>query len=338
MKIATIEKIKLVDVHPNADALSLATVNGWQVCIKKNEFKEGDLCIYVTVDSILEPREQYKFLESKHYRINTIKLRKQISQGICFPLSLLYQFNPDFKLPDDPIGYDVASIIGASHYEKPIPACLSGTVKGGRPSFIKKTDEDNIKSNPEIIKELYGHPYYISIKIDGSSGTFYINNGVFGVCSRNLELKHSEDNAFWKVAIEYDIENKIKSYFKYRNIAIQGEVYGPGIQKNNLGVDKISFSMFNLFDIDNRKYLDYKELCDFSCATSLPMVDVLETGKSFEYELHELVSIANTLKYKNGNLAEGIVIRPLTEMYSNTLNGRLSGKIVSAEFELLYGN
>jgi hypothetical protein len=47
MKVATIEQIKEVRPHPNADALELATIKGWQVCIKKNEFKAGDLCIYI---------------------------------------------------------------------------------------------------------------------------------------------------------------------------------------------------------------------------------------------------------------------------------------------------
>lgn len=93
MKIATIEKIIEVKPHPNADALELAKINGWQVCVKKDEFKAGDLCVYITVDSELEDCPQYEFLRNKNFRIKTIKLRKALSQGIAFPLSLLEEMH-----------------------------------------------------------------------------------------------------------------------------------------------------------------------------------------------------------------------------------------------------
>ena len=213
---------------------------------------------------------------------------------------------------------------------------MAGQVKGHRPSYIKKTDEDNIKSNPGIITELFDKPYVVTIKVDGSSGTFYVKDNVFGVCSRNLELKYDENNAFWKVAIKHDLENKIKQYFANRNIALQGEVYGPGIQDNLLGISEISFAAFNLFDIDNRVYLGHFDLLNFTNIMNIPMVKVLEIGNNFNYTLEQLQTKANELVYDNGNLAEGIVIRPVTETFSETLRGRLSGKIVSEPFELKY--
>jgi len=339
MRVATIEKILEVKAHPNADALELATIKGWQVCIKKGEFKQGDMCIYICIDSVLEDKPPYQFLSSKHFRIKTVKLRGQISQGIAFPLTLFKQLGHDTVVFSEPgiIGSDVSQYVYAKHYEKPLSAQLSGQVYGLMPSYLRKTDEDNIKNNPEILQELAGKSYYITMKVDGSSGTYFYKDDVgFGVCSRNYQLKEDDKNSFWVVARKYDLENKLKN--DGRNLAIQGEVYGPGIQGNLLGVKDIQFRAFNLFDIDNYKYLDRNELLRFCDVNDIPVVETIDDGTSFNKTLRELQEFANNLVYENGNLAEGIVIRPTVETCSETLKGRLSGKIISEPFELKYND
>ncbi len=338
MKVATIEEIADVIPHPNADALELAKIKGWQVCIKKGEFKKGDLCIYICVDSVLEDKSVYEFLRNKNFRIRTVKLRGQISQGIAFPMSMFKSLGHDTVVFTEPnvVGSDVSHYVYAKHYEKPLSAQLSGQVYGLMPSYLRKTDEDNIKNNPEILQELAGKSYYITMKVDGSSGTYFYKDDVgFGVCSRNYQLKDDDKNSFWQIARKYDLENKLKS--SGRNLAIQGEVYGPGIQGNLLGVKEIEFRAFNLFDIDNHKYLDWKELQEFCFNNHIPIVDTINTGQSFNKTLSELQEFANNLKYNNGNLAEGIVVRPTEETYSATLKGRLTGKIISEQFELKHG-
>jgi RNA ligase (TIGR02306 family) len=339
MKVATIEEIADVIPHPNADALELAKIKGWQVCIKKGEFKKGDLCIYICVDSVLEDKSVYEFLRNKNFRIRTVKLRGQISQGIAFPMSMFKSLGHDTVVFTEPnvVGSDVSHYVYAKHYEKPLSAQLSGQVYGLMPSYLRKTDEDNIKNNPEILQELAGKSYYITMKVDGSSGTYFYKDDVgFGVCSRNYQLKEDDKNSFWQIARKYDLENKLKS--SGRNLAIQGEVYGPGIQGNLLGVKEIEFRAFNLFDIDNHKYLDWKELQEFCFNNHIPIVDTINTGQSFNKTLSELQEFANNLKYNNGNLAEGIVIRPTEDTYSETLRGRLSGKIISESFELKHND
>lgn len=338
MKVATIEKILEIKPHTGADNLELAKIKGWQVCVKKGEYNPGDLCVYICVDSVVEDKPQYEFLKNKNFRIKTIKLRGELSQGIVFPLSILKEFGHSLIVLDENIeGTDVSKYVFASHYEKPIPQNLAGKIKGMFPTFLVRTDEDNIKNNPAIIDELKGKNYYISTKIDGSSGTFYLKDNQFGVCSRNLELIREDSNIFWKMAIKYDLENKLKTYFMGKNVCVQGEVYGPGIQKNLLGESEVSLKLFNLFDIDEHKYLGFKELSSFCRESSVPMIHIVEVGFNFDKTLKELQILANELKYDNGNLAEGLVIRPQEECYSNTLRGRLSGKVVSEPFELKFG-
>lgn len=340
MKVATIEEISDVRPHPNADALEIAKIKGWHVCVKKGEFKKGDMCIYICVDSVLEDKPVYEFLKNKNFRIRTVKLRGQLSQGIAFPMTIFKNLGYDTVVFTEPniIGSDVSHYVHAKHYEKPLSIQLSGQMVGLMPNYLRKTDEDNIKNNPEIIQELTGKPYYITVKVDGSSGTYFYKNDIgFGVCSRNYQLKEDEKNSFWKVARKYDLENKLRSYFPNRNIAIQGEVYGPGIQDNLLGVSDVSLRIFNVFDIDTGQYMGFQDLLNFCSGTNTPMVKMIEQRNSFNYTLEQLQKKANELVYENGNLAEGIVIRPIVETYSETLRGRLTGKIISEPFELKHG-
>jgi len=337
MKVATLEYIKQVYPHPNADKMDIAVVKGWKVCIKKNEYKVGDLCIYVNTDTELKDCVQYEFLRNKNFRIKAIKLRGQLSEGIIFPTSLLKEFGYSTIVLEENIeGTDVSQYIGAKHYEKPIPTSLAGKIVGHLPSFLKKTDEENLENVADVLQELNNKPYYIATKIDGSSATFYINDGKYGVCSRNLELLEEENNGFWRVSKKYDIENKLRNYFKDKNIAIQGEVYGPGIQNNLLGVKEISFCVFNLWDVDNRKYLDYVDLKNFCVSTQIPMVDVIKEGDNFDLSFNDLQLISNNLKYPSGFVAEGIVVRPKTMFFSKNMNSHCSFKVKNEEYKLKY--
>jgi len=75
-----------------------------------------------------DPR--FEFLKPRGMRIKTVRFRGQISQGICFPLSIL------------PAGFDVQEDIDCTEalritkYESPIPACLNGVAKGTFPSLL----------------------------------------------------------------------------------------------------------------------------------------------------------------------------------------------------------
>ena len=191
--LASIQEIIEVAPIPNADQIERVRVLGWDVVARKGEFVSGSLCVYIEIDSILPRAEWSEFLfkhpEDTKYKLRTIKLKKQISQGLVLPLLP--------TLPDDDayiVGDDVTDILHIEKYEKPIPVQLRGTVKGKFPSFLRKTDEVRIQSEPELLDQLKGKPYYITQKMDGTSVTFYKWKGVFGVCSRNLEMKSPYDN------------------------------------------------------------------------------------------------------------------------------------------------
>lgn len=339
--LATIQKITNVRPCLNSDNLDVVQVLGWQVVTKRGEYKDGDLAIYVVIDTILPEKPEFEFLRNKNFRIKPIRLRGQESAGIIFPLSILPNYvsalggyeHPTYGAPTDTCaiveGWDVTDDLGIKHYEKPIPPELAGQAVGNFPGFLIITDEDNLRTYPDAVPELYGRPYYITQKEDGSSGTFFIKDGEFGVCSRRIHLKETESNGFWKMAKKYDIENVLKTAFPNTNIAIQAEICGPGVQKNKMGLVEMELRLFNLFDINSRTYLDYDKLVDFTTKYNIPMVPTITEGNAFGYSLEELIQLSNGQKYSTGGPAEGIVIRPKESFYSPILKKYWSGKVLN---------
>ena len=98
-------------------------------------------------------------------------------------------------------------------YEPPVPASLSGTVKGAFPSFIPKTDETRVQVLQGLLDQYQGEECYLTEKLDGSSATFFVNKNDFGVCTRNLELLEDPENTVWKIARALDIEGKLLKEF-----------------------------------------------------------------------------------------------------------------------------
>jgi len=79
-KLASIQKIVSVSPIEDADRIEIAQVLGWQcVVAKKDNFKAGDLIVYIEIDSIVPERNEFEFLRDRKFRVKTIKLRKQIS-------------------------------------------------------------------------------------------------------------------------------------------------------------------------------------------------------------------------------------------------------------------
>lgn len=236
--LASIQRIIALEPIEGADNILKAKVLGWELVTKKDEFAVGDLCIYCEVDSLFPDKPEFEFLKAKSFRIKTIRLRGQISQGICFPLSFLPE---DFKIEE---GADCTEAMGITKYEPPIPASLVGIMKGGFPSFIPKTDETRVQILQNVLAKYKGEACYVAEKLDGSSATYYIRDGEFGVCSRNLEIEEDNENTFWKVAKELNIEEKLRSL--NGNYALQGELVGEGVQYNKMKMKGNTVFFFTL--------------------------------------------------------------------------------------------
>lgn len=290
--MASIRQIDSIDPIEGADAIEVATVGGWRVVVKKGEFFPGDVAIYCEIDSWI-PHELAPFLskgkEPREYngvkgeRLKTIRLRGQLSQGLLLPLQASWVIRnlgaPPGSVFTDYVGIDVTEKLGIQKWEAPIPAQLAGKMKGYFPSFLRKTDQERVQNLKSELSEMFENEdtrWEITEKLDGSSMTVYVRDDVAGVCSRNLDLVEDDNNSFWKVAKEYGVIDKIRS--TGRNLAIQGELVGEGIQGNPYKLQGLRFYVFDIYDINAGEYMGYMERQDILDKINLESVPILFMG------------------------------------------------------------
>jgi len=335
-KLATIQKILTLNPIEGADKIEQATIKGWNLIVGKDEFKVGDLVVLCEIDSVLPDKPEFEFMRPRKFRVKTIKLKGVISQGLALPLSLL----PEGDYVE---GQEVTELLGITKYEAPIPACLAGIMKGSFPGFIQRTDEERIQNIPHIL-EYYSNkgPFIYTEKIDGTSATFYIYKGEFGVCSRNIDLQQPEEehpdkilNVYWKVAKTLGIEAKMRNFGD--NFALQGEIIGEVIQDNKYNLKGYKLFIFDLFDIATQQYVAPNKLVDICQHFNLQTVPAITTTKTLPPTVDELVEFSQIKSTVNTNIpAEGLVVRPKSLIIDHRL-GRLSFKVINPEFLLHFG-
>jgi RNA ligase (TIGR02306 family) len=334
-QLATIRSIQELTPIEGADNIEVAKVLGWRVIVKKGEFQVGDKCVYLEIDSITPERPEFEFLRPKRFRIRTLKLRGQISQGICFPLSIVPS---DIDCSE---GADVSLILGIEKYEPVLPSQLVGKAKGNFPSFLEKTSETRVQNIEDVLERNQGKVFYIAEKLDGCSFTAYLNQEVYGVCSRNLDLLETEGNAFWGVSRKLKIEESLRNWSTIhdgRNIAFQAEIIGPGIQGNKYQLSEVDLYIFNVYDIDQGKYFDLAELIGFAASIGIKVVPMIDMSFKLEHSVDQLVEMSDGYSQLNNKVRrEGFVIRPLIGQSDRKL-GRLSFKVINSRFLLKYGD
>jgi len=342
-KLASIRVVDEIKVHPNADSLELAMIGGWQCVVKKGEFIPGDVVVYFEVDSVLPIRDEYEFLRKGCYtkkdwlpngegfRLKTIRLRGEYSQGLVFHLgSIDVPWENEHKVPD----VDVTEFLSVVKWDPPLPACLSGQAKGSFPSFIPKTDQERAQNITREIASAAaaGDQFEATIKLDGSSCTMFFNEGEAGVCSRNLQLKDDDENA-GNTFVRVFRESGIKDFLTQLgvNVAIQGELMGPGIQGNREGLNEVKFFVYDIYDIDNQEYLlpEYREqffdTIMMPCGVKAHHVPVVFQNAVLPATIEELLEWAEGPSI-NHPIREGLVFKHC--------KGGFSFKVISNKFLL----
>ena len=360
-KLASIQTIINIEPIENADKIEYASVLGWHCVVKKGEFNVGDKCIYIEIDSILpEDNPNFEFMKDRKYRVKTIKLRGKISQGIIFPMSILPKDESKYS-----IGDDVTNILKIKKYEPEIEidttpnySYKKGWLYNHTPGFIRgyiithfrklakklyhipdpkkpfpsdiipKTDETRIQAyEPEFFTQNVNKYFSYTEKVDGSSTTAYYYNGHVGVCSRNMELPLDDGNKYVEAVNKYNLIEKLTDFCKLNNcnIALQGELLGPGVQGNKYKLTDYDIYFFNAFNIDTGNYFiesSLTQLCKYFGLNRVTYFDPIIFLKSAD----EWVEFAKGKSVLNPNIQrEGIVIRlydPSDWIPSRTNNGK----------------
>ncbi len=300
MKLASIQKIVKITPIDGADKIETATVLGWNIVVKKDEYKVGDLACYIQIDTVVPELPEYEFLRERKFRVRTIKLRKQISQGLLVPLPETFNKSTKWKEGDD-----VADIIGVKKYEKvdnnPIQEerprmpkvwykkwiyilkynflfkAFPSLQKKSRSPFptnlVSITDEERIQNVPRTLETHKGKLFVVSYKLDGSSITIIhskvLGKSKFRICSRRFEL-HDKKNDWHKVFIETNFADeitKLTAYFKTDDIIVQGEAIGK-FNGNHHNLQQEKIMLFNIY-VDGKR-LNQKEFLEVCVRNNVP--------------------------------------------------------------------
>lgn len=354
-QLATIRTVASTRPIQGADRIEVAQVDGWECVVKKGEFEVGQHIVYVEVDSVMPERPEFEFLRDRKFRVRTIKLRGQVSQGLVLPLDILPAGN--YKLGDD-----VTELLGVTKYDpeaqqealllakqpetpaNPIAKFLmrfkwyrrlfmKPKRKGGFPDWIVKTDETRIQNLTTLfdIESKKGTQFSVTEKVDGQSATYFLQKVSrrkyeFGVCSRNIRLGTPDNSSYWKIARKYDIENVLKKLVgEYQTIVLQGEICGDGIQGNKYRISGYDLFAFNLI------YPDHKcttaEIKEVLAPFGIKSVPIVEEGKVLPETIAELVEYSKGKSVvRKEQKREGVVMR-------NVQSG-ISFKVINPDFLL----
>lgn len=363
-KLASIQRIVSLDPIPDADKIQKATVLGWEVVVAKSENHQvGDLVCYIEVDSIVPDRPEFEFLRERKFRVRTIKLRKQVSQGLIMPLTIL---------PGDFAGYqegdDVTSVLGVKKYDPEGDKeqkllderaarsknklnkfllrypwyrrifSLFLPKKSGWPKFIKKTDEDRIQLFPGICEREKDTFFQVTEKLDGQSATYFLiknkkkflwfgEDYIFGVCSRNLHLPKEDNSSYWTIARQLNIKNVLRQLIRPNDdyVVLQGEIVGEGIQGNKYKIKGYDFYAFNLIDSEKQWSSSEMKALGFLGVKQVPLLDY---GFKLKPTIPENVEYAKGKSVIADTLREGVVVRNYEK--------NISFKIINPDFLLKF--
>lgn len=324
-KLASIQRIAEIKNIPNADSICAYRVNGWLVVDSIGKYQVNDLVIFCEIDSWIPENIAPFLFKGREYngvkgeRLRTIKLRGQVSQGLLLPIHVVMA-NPSSSSIHWNEGGDVTELLGIQKWERPIPTQLQGQMHGNFPSFIHKTDQERIQNRLEVLDS--HDKWEVSLKMDGSSMTVYWWEGVFGVCSRNIDLKtDQEGNTF------VDVAKRVFDEYDFTGLAIQGELMGPKIQGNRENLEKHQFFVFNIFEISRQEYLTPEFTRAFCKENGLTHVPVLHPLMKIDgVTLESMLDFADNTRSLNHPVAEGLVFK--------REDGQDSFKVISNKFLL----
>lgn len=337
-KIVSKKVINAIKEIEGADRIELVVIGGWQVVVRKGDFKVGDEVYYFEIDAFLpQDVEQFSFLMKsglktvvkedgstvKGHVLKTAKLRGVYSQGLVISLDAFP------KMIDEDVE-DYFADLGVFKYEKPIPADLSGAVVGYYPEYLTpKTDSDRVQNlGDEFLSSLDPNDWVATEKVDGTSATFIKQDGKLRICSRNLEFdvdNLEDNNVYLRMAQKYDLVNLMAE-----GQIIKGEIYGEGIQKNPL---KVKGHHLGIFESTN------------ALGETVPLTPELESLRVKKYDFTLPKTMEETLTQVDGlkslinpNVqSEGVVWWSKTHKLYKETGNRPNFKAINNKYLLKHG-
>lgn len=355
----TVTRIRDVLPHPNADRLELAKVGDYTCCVRKGQYKAGELTAYIPESAIL-PDPVLEKLNMKGSgllagpnlnRVKAIRLRGIFSQGICYPVEAGWTE-----------GQDVAELLGITKHVPEIPEELAGQVWAAGLDRCFRYDIENVKRHPDVLID--GEEVVFTEKCHGVLAVFGVmpesmrdeTEGDFLISSKGLFaqgicFKQNEENAhniYVRIAKRFDIRAKMTEVF-YEALAsgfpvyVLGEVIGVQDLRYGVSINKDETLAFRIFDIRvglGSKFMAEDALNSTCERLGIPRVPILYRGP-FSKELMRTYSEGlETVSGQGLHMREGIVVCTATERQDSSLpacSGRVKLKSISEAYLLRVG-
>ena len=347
-KLASVQKIKALKPIEGADKIEIVQVLNWDCVAKKGEYQVGDTVIYFEIDSLLPDIPMLEWLKGSSwsqklnkYKISTHKFRGQISQGLVMPIKDLEELDRQIHNREEcvPIAYiegtDLTEILNIEKYEPPVSnGSLGDLIR--HEWYIPKTDEERIQVCAADVLPTYMNSeqgdWYSSIKLDGTSCTAGLFDDAFLIGGRNQFYK--DENMYTTTVNKYFKNGAKEKFENYKAIngvyvAFQGELCGPGIQGNKLGLKEKEWFIFNAFVSKTGKNGSYVKcdllymlkLCEEFGLKHVPLIDAEDKFKfdpeeTVDNTVEKLLKYVDNIKYRKyftdaspNQIAAGVVFR-----------------------------
>ena len=329
--IVEVVRIDKIEKHPDADSLEITHVYDYPVIVRLGDFKEGDMAIYVPIDSIV-PLDDERFSFLKKPRIKAVRLRGVYSMGLLVP-----------ALPNDNFeeGQDVTEALnikrwqpneqGAQFESRGHSSCIPD------PGYLIHYDLDGLLKYRRNL--MHGEEIVITEKIEGENSRFlyHLENEEFYVAShgRYKELDLEKPDQWWQVAMRYNLEEKLGTILP--DHGIYGEIYGHNKKYpyGHMKDDEISLMVFDILNIKTREWLDYDDILKACKELDLPVVPELYRGEwNQDWTFDDLMKFADGPSVVEGadHIREGMVVRTTCERRAHC--GRMVFKMKGESYTL----
>jgi RNA ligase (TIGR02306 family) len=341
--------IRDIQPHPNPEVLrlSIATIYGFQVVVKKDFYKIGDIVCYCPIDSVLpEDLEAILFpadakIKLNNRRIKQIKIQKFYSQGMLIDQAALRQLlkerglksNIDFKQE-----HNYMELFGIQKYEPPVPKFQQNMGKTGRkkncnnPLLHSYNGLDNLKWFPDRFAE--GEEVVIQEKLHGTNARAGLlpahTNTIFRKILKFFKLLPKYEFCYGSNKVELTERKDFSSNFYGEDVygnalrkaeakeklkpmeVVYGEIVGPGIQKNyDYGLKEQEFVIFDVKVLNKDGsfvWLNPEEVEQYAKERGFKFVPVLHVG-SFNKQLAEELALGDSAYNSKQKVREGVVVK-----------------------------
>lgn len=305
-------KVGKLEKHQNADRLLITKVFDYPVITGVQEnYQEGDLAVYVPIDSVVpadDPR--WAFLQG-HNRIKAKRLRGIFSMGLLA--------KAEAGMTEGEI---VADKLRITKYEPPLPASTGGEAEHCPFDWPKYTDLESIRRYPDVLKD--GEEVILTEKIHGTSARYVWNEGRLWVGSHTEVKREMPESAYWKPVKFFELDKRLSAI---PGIAIYGEVYG-WIQdlRYGHGPGSVGLVLFDAMDLKSMRYLDVDPFLELARMLEIPTVPILYRGP-WKIDLRAMAEGQTLLgnpydsfEHKPiDQIREGFVVRPVKERFDERI-------------------